>query len=250
MRSTDSIRFRGKTVVITGGTSGIGYQMVRRLSPNNTVLVIARPGLRMDALRSEFPSIETYPADLSKPEQYEAIAHQLLTSHPNIDVLINNAAVQHTTSFLADGFFYESIAREINLNFTSVCSLSYLLLPALLSDHHTAVIANINSGLGLVPKTSSAVYCATKGAMNIFSQSLGYQLENSNIRVMQAILPLVDTAMTEGRGRGKISAEAAAKDIVVGIESGLKIHYIGKTQWIRLLMMIAPPLIRKLMKRS
>ena len=240
--------FKDKTAVITGGTSGIGYEMVRILEHQNKILVVARKSPRLDALKVEFPSIEIYPADLSKPQDYETLADSIIKDHGHIDVLINNAAVQNTPIYLSDTFSYDSIIPEINLNFTAVCALSYLLLPALLDDKNETIIANINSGLALAPKTESAIYCATKGGINLFSQSLYYQLKHTNIHVMQAFLPLVETPMTQGRGSGKISAENAALDIILGIEKGVKVKNIGKVKILKILMIVAPWLARKIMK--
>lgn len=224
--------------------------MVRLLSPYNTLLVVSRPGEKLDALEKEFPSINTYQADLSKPTEYETLVHDILQNHPKIDVLINNAAIQYCPEFLDDDFAYETITYEVNLNLVSICALSYLLLPALLNEKSESVIANINSGLALAPKTGSAVYCATKSAMNAFSQSLGYQLENTNVRVTQAFLPLVDTPMTQGRGKGKLSPERAAMDIICGIEKGLSVNNIGKVKLLYFLAIFAPWLARKIMKGS
>lgn len=250
MNYTSFTTFKDKVTVITGGTSGIGYQMVRYLSPYNTVIVISRPGSKLDALKKEFPNIKTFTADLSEPLGYEILAKQIIHAHPQIDVLINNAAMQCTPSFLDDDFSYESIVREINLNFTAVCSLSYLLLPALLNKERETIITNINSGLAIAPKTSSAIYCATKGAMNIFSQSLNYQFENTNIRVIQAFLPLVDTPMTEGRGQGKIAPKCVAKSIIRGIENNVHTIDVGKVKILRFLHHFLPILSRKIMKGS
>ena len=250
MNCTKFIAFENKTTVITGGTSGIGYQMVRLLNFHNDVIVVARPSSRLDALKKEFPNIKTFAADLSKPEEYKVLSNNIMQAHPRIDVLINNAAIQYTPSVLDESFLYDSIEQEINLNFTSVCALSYLLLPALLNEEREAVIININSGLALAPKASSAIYCATKGAINIFSQSIGYQLENTNVRVMQAFLPLVDTPMTKGRGDGKISPRRVAMDIVGGIEKGAIILDIGKVKKLRLLLRFMPRLAHRIMRES
>ena len=144
-------------------------------------------------------------------------------------------------------FCFELIQREIDVNFTSICSLIYLSLPALLQENRS-IILNINSGLGLVPKTSSAVYCATKGALNIFSQSLRHQLEHTNVEVMQAFLPLVDTEMTRGRGTGKLTAEEAASKIIKGLGASKQDIDIGKVKLLRLLTRLAPSLARKIMK--
>ncbi|WP_456417579.1 SDR family NAD(P)-dependent oxidoreductase [Thiolapillus sp.] len=154
-----------------------------------------------------------------------------------------------TISFLDDDFNYHEIEKEINLNLTCVCALSYLLLPALIHEEKS-VILNINSGLSLAPKTSSAVYCATKAALNIFSQSLSYQLEATNISVQQAFLPLVDTAMTRGRGKNKMSAEKAAKEIIRGIEQDKTENNIGKIKLLRILFRLSPSLAKRILKNN
>ena len=162
-------------------------------------------------------------------------------------MLINNAAVQYTPHFLDDDFRFETIKREIDINLTSVCTLIYLLMPNLLQCS-PSMILNMNSGLALAPKTGSAVYCATKGALNILSQSLQYQLENTNIEVKQAYLPLVDTPMTEGRGKGKLSVEKAAADIIQGMSKKSPNIDIGKVKLLRILLRLAPTLAQKIMK--
>lgn len=163
--------------------------------------------------------------------------------------MINNAAIQHTPKFLDDDFRFETIAQEINTNFHSICSLIYLLLPNMLDEKQRAIILNVNSGLSLAPKTNSAIYCATKGALNIFSWSLRYQLEPTNVRVLQAMLPLVDTAMTTGRGSGKITPDAAATSLIRGIEKEIEENFIGKTKLLRHIYDLSPSLARRILKK-
>lgn len=236
-----------KTIIITGGTSGIGCALVRKLYRQNKVLVVARPGPRLDSLQEQIPGIDIFGADLSNPISYQALTHKIINAYPRIDILINNAAVQHTPTYLDDNFVYDNISAEINVNFTAICALSYLLLPALLHNAQ-AIIININSGLAFAPKTNSAIYCASKSAVDAFSRSLGYQLHNTNIHVQQAFLPLVDTAMTSGRGKGKMSADEAAHAILTGIQKGYSRNYIGKVKLLTLLIALAPGLARKIMR--
>ncbi len=122
-------------------------------------------------------------------------------------------------------------------------------MPILLHKNK-AVILNINSALALAPKTSSAIYCATKGALNIFTQSLRYQLEKTNISVQQVFLELVDTSMTRGRGKNKVSAEDAAKKIILGIERDISEHNIGKVKILRILLRLAPSIAQKILKNN
>lgn len=237
----------GKHIVITGGASGLGLELVKQLHAGNQLTIISRPSAGLDQLREKYEGIGIYEAELSDLAQVEKAADQIVKDHDAIDILINNAAVQYTPKFLDDDFCYNHIKREIDINFTSVCSLIYLTLPALLNSK-SAVILNVNSGLGLVPKTSSAIYCATKGAINILSQSLRHQFEETNIKVMQAFLPLVDTGMTEGRGSGKLPANQVAADIISGLAKKRLDIDIGKVKILRPIARFLPTLARKIMK--
>ena len=242
------MKLENNCIVITGGTSGIGYQMTKYLHPNNKVIVISRNEEKLHDLSQQLEGVVTYQVDLSRLEDVEAVADAIVKRFGTINVLINNAAIQNTPTFLDDDFQYETISREITVNVTSICSLTYLLLPALLHQDKAAIV-NINSGLALAPKTSSAIYCATKGALNIFTQSLRYQLEQTNISVQQVFLELVDTAMTKGRGANKMTAEQAAIHIIDGIKHDIPDHDIGKVKLLRLLLRLAPSMAQKIMKK-
>lgn len=239
----------GKHIVITGGTSGIGLELIKQLYEYNDISVIARPSSGLDQLLSDHDKVAVFEADLSDLKAVEKAADKIVKTEKGLDIMINNAAVQYTPHFLDDKFRFETIKREIDINFTSVCALVYLLLPNLLKPT-PSIILNVNSGLALAPKTSSAVYCATKGALNIFSQSLQYQLENTNIAVKQVFLPLVDTAMTEGRGSGKLSAEYAASEIIKALSVSGSAVDIGKVKLLRILQRVWPTLASKIMKAA
>lgn len=242
------MKLENKRIVITGGTSGVGYQMVKNLHPDNQVIVISRNEDKLHDLSQQLEGVVTYQVDLSRLEDVEVVADAIVKRYGSVDVLINNAAVQNAPTFLDKDFQYETISREVTINFTSICSLTYLLLPALL-HRDKAVILNINSGLALAPKTSSAIYCATKGALNMLTLSLRYQLEQTNVSVQQVFLELVDTAMTAGRGTKKMTAGDAAKQIIDGVRREIPDHDIGKVKLLRLLLRLAPSMAQKIMKR-
>ncbi|RXJ72757.1 short-chain dehydrogenase [Veronia nyctiphanis] len=237
-----------KKIVITGGTSGIGLEVVRALAPMNQIIVIARNSKKLSQLAETF-NITPYQCDLSDLEQVKQTAAAIKSDHPTLDVLINNAAVQFEPTFISRDFSYDNIESEITTNLTSVCCLTSMLLPTLLASSRAAVV-NVNSGLALVPKTSSAVYCATKSALHAFSTSLRYQLADTNISVYQSLMPLVETNMTAGRGTGKMSPEEAASQLISGIERGVEDNDIGKVKILRWLTRIAPSAAAKLMKAS
>ncbi|NQY25419.1 MAG: SDR family NAD(P)-dependent oxidoreductase [Campylobacteraceae bacterium] len=237
-----------QTVLITGGTSGIGYEIVKLLQQNNTLIIISKDMLKLKKLSEQFKNIKIYQADLSNTSEIEVLSNTIIKDYKTINVLINNAGVQYHPTFLDEGFDYANIAKEITINFTSVCSLTYKLLPLLLNNPKASIL-NVNSGLALTPKTSSAIYCATKGALNIFTQALRYQLQKSNISVHQVFLELVDTKMSKGRGKNKISPENAAKQIIYGLEHNILDHDIGKVKLLRFLLRFFPSLAKNIMKK-
>lgn len=242
------MNLNNKTIAITGATSGIGLALVEQLYEHNQLVIIARNPHKINQLKKQFPQVVCIEADLSQPQQIQH-AGELLRQHcQQLDVLINNAAVQHCHYFTDSHFSSATIDEEITLNFSAVCHLTYLCL-TLLKRSPQGTVVNINSGLGLVPKTASAVYCATKAALNHFSISLGEQLKPHNIAVCQAFLPLVDTAMTDGRGSNKITATEASTAIIKGIKQQQVQCDIGKVKWLRLLQRLMPSAALTLMRK-
>lgn len=241
------MKLSGKHIVITGAASGIGLALLQHLEEENSISVICRPSTGLDALRASYQDVSVYEADFSDISQVERAADKIIKGGKVVDLLINNAAIQHTPYLIDDDFRYETIRQEIDVNFTSICVLTYLLMPALLQSEQSTIL-NMNSGLGLEPKTSSAVYCATKGALNIFSKSLAHQLEDTSVNVRQVFLPLVDTAMTRGRGRGKLSVEVAVEKIIRGLEGGRGDIDVGKVKALRIIQRLSPWAAQKIMK--
>jgi short-subunit dehydrogenase involved in D-alanine esterification of teichoic acids len=100
-----------------------------------------------------------------------------------------------------------------------------------------------------VPKQSAPVYCATKAALRSFGQALRYQLEGTSVEVFEIVPSLVDTAMTAGRGKGKLSPEALAEEALRGLAAGRHEIRIEKTRLLfalhRLLPSVAARLVRK-----
>jgi uncharacterized oxidoreductase len=239
-----------KTILLTGGTAGIGLALFKQLhSQGHTLIVVARNQENLASLQSSYSNVIIYPCDLSSRLAIESLCEKITQSHPELSIVINNAGIQYTPTFLDDDFSFDSIEHETRVNLLAPVWLAYLLLPGLIEFKKPAAIINISSGLIFAPKTNSAIYCATKAAIHSFSQSLRYQLATTNIHVIEAIMPLVDTTMTAGRGSGKISPESAAQQIIHGINCNRSEIYVGKTKILPLLMRLLPSLVKRIMKR-
>ena len=238
----------GKTIVITGGNSGIGYELVKQLHTNNKLIIISRSQKNWVELNTLDNNIHRIQCDLSKMHDVITLADSLITKNDPIDIVVHCAAIQLTPKLTEKNFSFSGIETEINTNFTSVIWLTHRLLPKLLKRPKASIV-NITSGLAIYPKTESAVYSATKAALHSFSQSLRYQLENTPITVTEVLLPLVDTPMTRGRGKRKMPPDIAAMKIIAAIQSEKSEVYVGKARCLPLLSRIWPKLIKNILKR-
>ncbi len=243
------MKLDNKIIVLTGGSSGVGLELLRILGAANTIINLSRtapPGATASAARG-FTQVET---DLADAQSVANAIKAIQSQRPDgIDGLINCAAVQFTPTFLSPEFDHAGIASETAINFTSPIQLVSGLLGSLMARPE-AFILNVNSGLGIVPKRESAVYCATKAGLDNFSRGLRAQLSHTNVRVQQAFLPLVDTPMTQGRGSGKLSSSEVARQIIASIERGTEDNDIGKVKLLRTINRLSPSLAHRIMQKG
>ncbi|WP_447727705.1 SDR family NAD(P)-dependent oxidoreductase [Sphingomonas koreensis] len=232
-------------VVLTGATSGIGsHLMPHLLAGGHHVVAVSRRASALDP----HPALERIDCDLAAPDAVRALAADLAFRYPRIDLLINNAALQHGVPLTAPQFDPDAMIAEAQINLVAPALLAHGLIGALEAAGPGAGIVNLSSGLAYFPKRDTALYCATKAGLHSFSQSLRYQLEPRGIRVIEAILPLVATPMTQGRGSGKMDADAVARAILAGIARGRDEIHIGKARLLPLLVRIAPAIVRRMLR--
>lgn len=247
------LRLAGRTVLVTGGAHGIGLALSRRLLDEGAeVVAVGRNHERVARLEAQFPGrAHGWIADLSKAAEVDALVRDLPALHPNLSIVVNNAAVQTQTDFLNDApdDLRDPLQSEIALNFSAVVALSTGLLPVLKRRPAPAIV-NITSGLALAPKAGAPVYCATKAAVRSFTKALRYQCEDRapHVHVVEAVMALVDTDMTAGRGRGKITPERAAAEVVEGLKAGRSEIYVDRAKLLRTLMRVAPRVGERLMR--
>lgn len=226
-------------IVLTGGTAGIGKAMCEcLLAAGHQVIVIARRAGSM----SRAPHLHPIGCDLADPDAVRTAVAQIAREHPEVTIVINNAALQYGRALTDPDFDAGRLEEEVSINLLAPALIAHGLLATLRAHGKPGAIVNVNSGLAIFPKQESALYCATKAGLHSFSQSLRYQLEGTAIHVLEAFLPLVDTGMTQGRGSGKLSAETAADAILAGIRHGRDRHWIGKARLVPALARLAPGL--------
>ncbi len=244
------MKLSGNTIMITGGGSGIGLAFAKTLSAkSNTVIICGRNLERLEEAKKEGFVTDYFQCDLSTEEDQKKLVEYIQLNHPNTNMLINNAGIQHNYTFDEKVDHRDVIEEEVNTNFIAQVKLTDKFLPVLLKQRKSSIV-NITSALAVVPKQSAPVYCATKAAMRVFTKVLRYQLENSVVNVIEVVPALVDTAMTKGRGKGKISPEELVREALDGIESDKKEIRIGKTKILFLLERIIPSLAGRIIRHG
>lgn len=240
----------GNTVLITGGSSGIGFALARHfLKLKNKVIITGRDASKLANIRNDFPEIVTFAGDLTDKQSLHELVVFIQKEHPDLNILVNNAAVQYNYAFTEEQDLQFKIEHEISVNLTAPIQLTALLLPTLLKNGSSAIV-NVSSGLFIAPKKSAPVYCSSKSAIHSFSKTLRYQLEGTGTNVFEIIPALVDTPMTEGRGKSKISAEQLTDEFIRDFEADKYESYIGKSKWLKRIHRLFPKLADRMMKNG
>jgi len=182
------------TILITGGTSGIGLAFAKEFKQrDNTVIICGRRQEKLEEIMLQHPGIITRVCDVADEREREELVEWLVTNYPDVNVLINNAGIQLNTD-LTTPVNLNRVRSEIEINLVAPIHLSSLMAPHL-RDKNGAAIINISSGLAFAPLAIMPVYCATKAALHSVSLSLRHQLKDTHVKVFEIAPPSVDTEL-------------------------------------------------------
>jgi uncharacterized oxidoreductase len=209
------MKLSNNTILITGGASGIGFGLTEQfLSENNTVIICGRRAAVLAEVKEKFPQVITKVCDISIETDRIALYGWIAENHPNLNVLVNNAGIQHWMG-LDDTDFYGKALLEMNTNITAPLHLTTLFLN--LQSLNT--IINVTSGLAFVQLTKVPVYCATKAFLHSFTLSLRHLLKERNIEVIEMIPPALNTDLG---GKGLHDGQPEVADFVASVFQQMK----------------------------
>lgn len=208
-----------KTVLITGGGSGIGFAIAKTLSEkNNTVIITGRSEARLKEAAAKLNNVSYFVADVTKEEDVNKLVSYLAEKHPTLNVLINNAG-QAFMYELNEKPAYENAAAEINTNYLSIIRLTDKLLPALKTQAQAAIV-NVTSVVAIAPSHDIPTYSASKAALHSYTQALRFALANTSVKVFEIYPPLVNTEFSaEIGGENGIPPQQVADEFMQGIEA-------------------------------
>jgi uncharacterized protein len=233
-----------KTVLITGASGGIGYELARLFArDHHNLVLVARSGDRLAHhavdLQTRFGvGVKTIACDLATPPAPQFLLDQLGREGIAIDILINNAG------FGAFGPFAEmpepEVLGQIQLNITALTQLTQLFLPAMIA-RRSGRIMNVASTAAFQPGPLMAVYYATKAYVLSFSEALANELRGSGVTITCFCPGPTHTGFAKRAGNdksrlfqqlGATSAEKVALDGYRAVMEGRSLAISGWQNWL------------------
>ena len=237
------MQLSGKTALVTGGTDGIGAELIRQLRAKGvTVITQGRDPDRVTATRAA--GFEVFAADLATPDGIKLLTEAV--TGRQIDILVNNAGAGVAHDFRDAPPDPQAADRAIFLNLNAPIHLICALMP-MLQSRPEAMIVNVTSGLAIAPRAGSPLYCATKAGLRSYTQALRAQLSDTKIHVLEALPPVVETKMTAGRDSKKMPPAECARQFVAAMESNATEANVGVVKMLQLVHSISPALARRIM---
>lgn len=178
---------------ITGGSSGIDFEMAKQLlSVKNKVIITGRNKEKLRQAKEELGGVTAIQCDAADSNSIKKLYDQIAKDFPELNLLINNAGVMLTINLQKHSLSAEELTKELDINVKGTIWMNDTFLP-LLKKNKNAATVSVSSGLGFVPLPISPVYCATKVAVHSYTQSLRAQLKNTNVKVFELAPPATQT---------------------------------------------------------
>ncbi|MGU3376422.1 SDR family oxidoreductase [Chryseobacterium sp. M5A1_1a] len=243
------MELKNKTILITGGASGIGLEASRQfLELGCKVIITGRNQEKLDKAKQLYPALITIKSDASSQEDALEL-FQKIKELGGIDILYNNAGVMDSSTNLGieNSKHYESAKYEIDVNYLGVIFLNNLFLNMLKERKESAII-NTTSILSYVPSLVETTYSASKVALRFYTETLRKHLQiiKSSVKIFELIPPVVETEMTAERKGKKLSTEQLVNALIDGLKRDNFTIRIGDSKTLYFISRLFPKLAFKL----
>jgi uncharacterized oxidoreductase len=235
------MKLKNSTVLITGGSSGIGLELSKVfIQRGNKVIICGKSNEKLVAAKKQEPKLITYQCDLSDSQQCADFARKISENHPDLNMLINNAAIVNKIDFINNENAIGLAENEYQTNLLAPIRLIKLLFKTISANDSPAII-NITTGLIYAPRVIYPFYNSSKSALHSFTQTLRIRLKDEKTKVVEVMFPAVDTPWHQGTPpKIAISAEAAVSEMIKGIEKGKSEIKVGGAKILYLISRLAP----------
>ncbi|HEY9259569.1 SDR family oxidoreductase [Chitinophaga sp.] len=229
----------GNTVLITGGSAGIGLALAGLLSQqNNKVIITGRNPERLAAAAQQIPGITTIVSDVSNGQDVTQLVATLQKDFPELNMVINNAGRAYAYELSATASIADKATDEMVTNYFAVIRLTEQLLP-LLQQQPEAAIVNVTSIVAFAPGAHISTYSASKAALRSFTLSLRHAI--APLHVFELMPPLVNTEFSqEIGGSNGIPPQQVAEEFLTALGNNDYEIRVGATEQIYQLTLSSP----------
>src|SRR6516162_4475356 len=238
----DSMKLTGRTILITGGSAGIGLAFALKfLELGNQVIVTGRRQSLLDEVKAKHPKLHTIQSDVADPAQIAALTARVKLDFPKLDVLMNNAGIMLSKNLKVPATDLAGLTEEIDVNIGGVIRMTSAFIDLLTANKGTVV--NVSSALAFVPVPAVPIYSATKAAIHSYTQSLRFQLEETGVEVIEVMPPGVKTEMTTELaevGISLITTDELVKQSFASLKSGAIEIRPGQSKQLAFMRRLAP----------
>jgi short-subunit dehydrogenase len=213
-----TVRPRGRTILITGASAGLGAALARRIAEEGkaaALVLVARRAERLDALAEELKKqaprleVQAIAADLSEPDACARVAREAIERFGGVDVLINNAGLGLPTLF-ADAS-PSDLQQQVSVNFLAPLLLTRRLVDSLIARR--GMVVNIGSAITCVASSALGAYGATKAGIAYWNDALRRELASRGVTVCLVEPGPIRTEFSEAM-QGRVVAGGKAHPVV------------------------------------
>jgi uncharacterized oxidoreductase len=214
-----------KTVLITGGGSGIGEALAKNLSKSNKIIICGRNEDKLKKVTAANKNVSYYVADISVATEIDKLFTKISNDGIVVNVLINNAGVAEVWDIAETSLSSAQIFESLNSNMAGAIATTQQFINQANKSEENLVI-NITSEVAYFPVSIMPLYSASKAGFSVFTKVLRTLLKSTKFKVVEILAPGVDTAMSRGLGNGEklLSPSDFAINIIEKVNKG-KVEY-------------------------
>lgn len=250
------MELKNTTVLLTGGTSGIGLEFVKQLQNLGIIdlIITGRNQQKLEEVKAKFPKIHIFQSDVSKIEDITQLYKEVTSKFPALNVIINNAGIMRNLDLQDESMDLENITREIDIDLNGPIRMVQQYLPHLKLQGSAAII-NVSSGLAFIPFPVSPIYSAAKAGLHAYTKVLRLQLKKTNIKVIELAppgteTPLMDNFRDLGDSSQNMEVGKMVRIAIEGIQNDKTEITPGIAKMLKIFSRIAPKFMLNVMDKS
>jgi uncharacterized oxidoreductase len=244
------MELKNSTILITGGTSGIGLEFTSQLSKMGAKIIATGRNIEtLNDTKKWFTNIHTFQSDVSNSKDIEKLYKDVTKQFPELNIIINCAGLMRQIDLHDNELNIDTITEEIDTNLSGTIQMVHQFLPHLMKQKSAAII-NVSSAIAFMSYSIAPVYSASKAGAHSYTKALRLQLKKTNVKVFEVIPPGVKTNLQNGwkvpppEGR-MMEADKMVAVAIQDIQKNKLEITPGLAKIVKLLSRIAPNYIEK-----